>query len=113
MGNMESEFNSQKENPLAYLQVYIRSAPKSIEKELARSDNPWLACFATILTVLLGRMRLHGDELKEVLSPEGYNSAWKKLTALEKQVKELQGKREFEPPEELKQELLDKVNLFE
>lgn len=116
MKNKEFGDVSPEEAPLEYLQNIIRSAPEEIAREYAATKNTWMDCFVTILTVIKGRMALHGDKLQEILSPEGYQTALKKLQALEEQVAKLRRQypqKEPDPPVETKEELLSKANIFE
>ena len=115
MEGKKIEYTPPEKDPLKYLQEFTLGAPEIVKREYARTANPWIACFITILTVVKARTQLHKNKLEELLSPEGYRSATEKLTVLEKRVMELKKqypKKEPNPPEEIKQELFDGVNIF-
>lgn len=115
MESMEPEFNSPKESPLEKLQNVIKRAPENIEREYTASPNSWTACFKSILTVLLARMQLYENKLRETLPPEGYERALGKLRILIEEAVKLEKQfpaKEHDPPAETKQALLDKLDIF-
>ncbi len=107
---------SPKEAPLEYLQKIIKNAPERIKKEYATTENTWLSCLITVLTIIRLRMLLHKAKLEELLSPEVHKTAMAKLAALERRVKELKKQypqKETDPPDKIKEELLKAANIFE
>ena len=115
MNNKEPLSRFTEKASLEYLQEIIRNSPEGIAREYATTPNPWLACFVTRLTVLMGRMQLHEAELKRVLTPERYQETVEKLSTLDQRVRELKeqySNKETDPPENIKQELLQKLNIF-
>lgn len=116
MENKEFQYSSPQEAPLEYLREFIQSAPARVETEYDKpTTNSWVACFITLLQVVKGQMLMHRDELQRILSREVYQSAMEKFKTLEKRVVKLQEqypKRKIDPPEEVKRELFNQVDIF-
>jgi len=98
---------------LEQLQEAIRNAPQSIEEEFSRTANPWLACFGSSAFVV--ETYLSSPRVKELLSPEQYTRAEERMEELKERLYELKERypnKENVPPENIKQELLSKLDIL-
>lgn len=90
------------------LKEFVENAPSRLEDELAKTKNPWLACFKSAIFGLAGHIaffeqtgKLTGIELVE----------WQeRLAAIAAFTKEVQIQYGWNPPDEIKARLLKELN---
>jgi len=111
---MEEKAEPQREkNGLEELQDIIAGARESIEAGFKRTQNPWHACFVDKFTGI--RLFVEDPRTKVLLSPEQHQLALKRLDELEKlyrQFKKQYPERANVPPDEIKEELLSKLDVL-
>ena len=101
------------ENRLEQLKEAIRNAPQSIEEEFSRTANPWLSCFGS--SVFQVELYLGSPKTKALLSADQYTRADKRVEELKERLYELKKQYPYRkdiPPENIKQELLSKLNVL-
>jgi quinol monooxygenase YgiN len=111
--SIEKEQNHLEKTRLEELQEKIASAPGRIESEFARTGNSWLACFGSSVFVI--ETYLSSPKLERLLSPEQYQRAAQKLEELKDQLYRLKQQypdRATMPPDDVKNELLRKLDIF-
>lgn len=101
-------------NLIEEMKEMILESSKSIEAEFLRSPNPWLACFAGHLDKL--EVYLSLSNKKGLFTFDEYKKLDNKIEDLKKEVYLLR-KQYFDkdtiPPEEIKKELLKKLDIFQ
>lgn len=106
-------FESQEKNRLDELKESIRNAPERIEAEFQRTQNTWLECFGGSIFVV--ETYLASPKLQTLLSPEQHQKALDKIEELKNRHFELKAQypdKDTIPPEEIKKELLDKLDVI-
>jgi len=84
---------------------FITQSPAGIERELAGgSGNPWLACFGSRTFGLKGWIEL--ARLRKAIPQEQIEKLDKKLQAVKDKANEVKKIHGWNPPDEIKQELL-------
>jgi len=109
----ENQEPVQEKNKLEELKGIIKNAPRSTEEEFLNTTNSWLACFTS--NVFAVEIYLDSPQVKGLLSVEQnfkFNETMEELKMRLDQLKELYSAREDVPPEDIKQELLNKLNIF-
>ncbi|MFH1668032.1 MAG: hypothetical protein ABH884_03365 [Candidatus Komeilibacteria bacterium] len=92
----------------------ILDSRQKIEDEFTSTDNTWMACFITRLTILY--MRLLSSDAKSELGTEKYDVVSQKLEALNEKAVSLSNRypdKLTSPPEDIKNELLKSLNVLE
>lgn len=98
---------------LDQLREAILKAPQELEEEFARTANPWLSCFRSSIFVV--ETYLSSPKVEALLSPEAYRRALQQMEELKGQVQaleELYPDKATVPPEEVKRELLSKLDVL-
>ncbi|MEK7583619.1 MAG: hypothetical protein AAB490_00090 [Patescibacteria group bacterium] len=98
---------------LDQLQEAIANAASAIEAEFDRTTNDWLSCFGSMVFVV--DMYLSMEKVQELLSPEKHQEALSRLEKLKEHLHELRKRypeKETVPPDEIKQELLDSLDVL-
>jgi len=91
----------------------ILKSPEQIEAEFQRTANSWLDCFGS--RVFAVETFLYGKKVEEELGAEKYNEVQEKLGALKLWLNELKGRypdKSTLPPDDIKQKLLDMVDVL-
>lgn len=91
----------------------IREAPINIENEFNRTANSWLACLGSVIFAL--ETYLDSDKVKSEVGEQEYGRIMKNLEGLKEKHYDLKQEypdKETIPPEEIRQELLDMINVF-
>ena len=110
MENLESQ---KEKSRLDELKDLIADAPARIESEFSRTANDWLSCFGSSIFQI--EAYLVSPKVRMLLDPDECDLAEKRLEELKEQLHELKEKypdKETVPPEEIKQELLGKLDIF-
>lgn len=95
----------QTENLMAELRQLLDDSKSAIKREMERTpENPWLACFNTRTFILTGLIELM--EMKKATTPEKLTRIRQKLETLTKKADEIKKIHGWNPPDELKQELI-------
>jgi hypothetical protein len=92
----------------------INRAPQRIEEEFNRTTNTWLECFGSSIFQI--ETYLDMDKLKEEIGAEKHKNAITKLEELKNRhhsLKQQYPDKDTIPPENMKQELLALLNVFE
>ena len=108
---MEHEPNQR--NRLEELQEAITNSAPAIESEFNRTANDWLSCFGSRVFVI--ETYLSSKKVEELLTPEKYREVLSKLETLKNRLhalKEQYPNKETVPPEDIKQELLDSLDVL-
>jgi hypothetical protein len=101
-------------NRLEELQELIARAAPLIEAEFSRTANSWLNCFGS--KVFQVETYLSSPKVEELLSQEAYQRALSNAEALKERLHELKEQypdKATVPPDEIKQELLQALDVFE
>lgn len=101
------------QNRLEELKEAINNAPQRIEDEFKRTVNPWLSCFKSSIFVV--ETYFDSQKIKELLLTDDYSEAKERLEKLKERVFQLEEKYPIKnslPPEEIRQELLNKLNIL-
>ncbi len=109
---MESE--PKPKTRLEELQEVIINSGAAIESEFGRTANDWLSCFGSRVFII--ETYLDMKKVKELIAPEKHQEALLKLESLKERLHELKQKypnKETVPPENIKQELLDSLDILE
>ncbi len=96
------------------LREAILNAPESIEEEFTRTANSWLACFGS--SVFVVETYLFSPKVRALLSSEEYSRAEKNIENLKLrlfELKKIYPDKNTIPPDEIKQELLDKLDILQ
>lgn len=110
---MENLEPKKEKNKLEELEEIIINAPKEIEEEFAGTKNSWLACFINPVDAI--ETYLSSSRVAVLLSSEQYQRASERLEDLEREVynlKEQYPERKTIPPDEIKKELLDELDIL-
>lgn len=111
---MENPELSKEKNLLEEMKEIISQSPKGIEEEFSRTANSWLACFAGHMDVVDTYLSL--SKQTGLLSPDEYKKLDDKIENLKLKVfllrKEYPDKDTI-PPEDIKQELLKSLDIFQ
>ncbi|OGY91709.1 MAG: hypothetical protein A3B31_02225 [Candidatus Komeilibacteria bacterium RIFCSPLOWO2_01_FULL_53_11] len=108
---MENE--PQPKTGLDQLQEAIANASSAIEAEFDRTTNDWLSCFGSMVFVV--DMYLSMEKVQELLAPDKYQEALSRLKQLKERLRELREQypeKTTIPPDEIKQELLDALDVL-
>lgn len=108
---MEKE--SEPKTRLEDLQEAIANSPAAIESEFNRTANSWLACFGS--RVFIVETYLSSQKTEELLPPEKYQEALSRLEQLKQRLYELKQQypeKETTPPNEIKEELLEALDIL-
>ena len=92
----------------------ISRAVQHIEDEFVRSKNSWLECFGSSIFAL--ETYLDSDKVKTEVGDETFIEIMKKLNDLKNhhnELKQTYPDKETVPPDEIKKELLVKLNVLE
>jgi hypothetical protein len=92
----------------------ISHAAQRIEDEFARSRNSWLECFGSSIFAL--ETYLDSDKVKDGVGDAEFTKIMQKLNDLKvrhDELKQTYPDKETVPPEDIKQELLIKLNVLE
>jgi hypothetical protein len=92
--------------------VILRS-PAQIEEEFQRTANSWLACFRSSVFVI--ETYLFGKKAEDELGTKKFNTIQKKLEILKQRIYDLEQQypdKNTTPPDEIKRELLDMLNIL-
>jgi hypothetical protein len=92
----------------------IARAPQGIENEFVRTKNSWLECFGSSIFAL--ETFLDCDKVKAEIGDEQFRSIIQKIADLKdrhSKLKQLYPNKATIPPDEIKQELLKKLNVLE
>lgn len=111
--SLENQESQKEENRLEQLQEAIKHAPQSIEEEFARTANPWLSCFGS--SVFVVETYLNSPRLRAMVPQEKYAEAETRMEELKQrlyELKEIYPEKKDLPPIEIRQELLDKLDIF-
>ena len=111
--SIENQEPQQEKSRLDELQDLIAAAPARIENEFLRTANDWLSCFGS--SVFQVETYLGSPKLKALLSAEEYAKAEKRIEELKEMLYELRERypsKETIPPEDIKQELLGKLDVL-
>lgn len=111
--SIDNQEPQKEKNRLEQLREAIKNAPQSIEEEFSRTANPWLSCFGSSIFVV--ETYLSSPKIKELLSLEKYEQADKRIEGLKERVyglKELYPDKQTIVPEDIKQELLDRLDIL-
>jgi hypothetical protein len=93
-------------------QGVIQRAAQRIEDEFARSKNSWLECFGSSIFAL--ETYLDSDKVKLEVGEVVFAKIMQKLNELKERHHELkQAYKETVPPDDIKKELLNKLNVLE
>jgi hypothetical protein len=98
---------------LEELQEAIVGSASSVESEFNRTANNWLSCFGS--SVFVVETYLSSKKVEELLPPEKYQIAISRIEKLKERLSELQEQypdKETVPPDEIKQELLDGLDVL-
>ena len=71
------------ENPFEILQKIIDGGPQKIEEEFAKTTNTWAQSYASVVTILLGKIE---NGILKGVEPEKEDSIRAKIAALRKRV---------------------------
>lgn len=107
------EIEPRQKNSLEELQKTITDAASDIETELDRTANDWLSCFGSVIFRI--EIYLHMRMTKKLLPEEKHQQAQLKLGQLKERLHKLKKQypeKETVPPDEIKQELLDALNIL-
>lgn len=97
---MTGELGSKEE-----LRSLIAKAPEQIQQELTGdSGNPWSACFKSVIAGIYGRLRL-GRSCKFISDAE-FERMQTALKQVEDKSREVAKQYNWNPPEDLRQELI-------
>jgi len=111
---MES-FESQKQlSRVEEARGVIQRAAQHIEDEFARSNNSWLECFGSSIFAL--ETYLDSDKVEAEVGTEAYTEIKKKLNDLKErhyELKQAYPDKKTVPPDDIKNELLVKLNILE
>src|SRR3989344_5336884 len=98
---------------LEQLQEAIVNSAFAIESEFDRTANDWLSCFGSRVFVI--ETYLSSNRVRELLASEKYQEALSRLERLKERLHELRERypeKEPVPPDEIKQELLDALDIL-
>lgn len=98
---------------LQELSELIADAAVRVEREFARTENSWLACFGN--SVFLIETHLSSQHLRTLISAEEYQRARERLELLKTEVNSLKERfpsRDTTPPEDLKHALLTALDVL-
>lgn len=110
---MENLEPKKEKNKLEELEEMIINAPKEIEKEFAETGNSWLACFTNSVDAI--ETYLWSPRVAGLLSHEQHQRASERLEELKREVYDLKKQypeRKTTPPDEIKKELLGKLDIL-
>jgi len=100
-------------NDFELLQEAIALSPQEIEREFANTDNIWLACVNTRLTIIMNYLGL--SQMESLIDKETEVVAQEKAQVLAQEVLKLQnvyGEKSSVIPEEIKQDILSRLNVL-
>jgi hypothetical protein len=98
---------------LEQLEEAIANSAASIELEFSRTANSWLSCFGSRVFVV--ETLLSSPKVEELLPVEKYQEALSKLELVKErlyQLKQIYPDKETVPPEEVKEELLQSLEII-
>lgn len=103
-----------KENITEIMKEIIKNAPEKIENEFAKGFNSWLACFGSKIFQL--ETELLTAKRRREITEEEYKNMRDRIEELKFRRYELE--KEYDtvekiPPDEIKGELIKKLNIFE
>ncbi len=107
------EPSSKEKTRLEMLQDVIAGAREGIEAEFKRTVNPWLSCFGS--RVFAAELYLESPKTKALLPADKYQQALDRLEELKQRLWDL--KKQYPekadiPPDEIKEELLKKLDFL-
>lgn len=111
---MESFESKKQPSRIEEARDVIQRAAQRIEDEFARSKNSWLECFGSSIFVL--ETYLDSDKVKLEVGEAAFFKIMQKLNDLKERHHELKQDypdKETVPPDNIKKELLDKLNVLE
>ncbi|MDO8582304.1 MAG: hypothetical protein Q7S16_05540 [bacterium] len=91
----------------------ILKSPEQIEEQFRRTANSWLACFGSRVFAI--ETYLFGKKVEDELGSEKYNAVLQKLEALKQKLYDLKQQypdKHTIPPDEIKQELLNLLDVL-
>jgi len=97
----------------AELQETIANSAFAIESEFDKTANDWLSCFGSRVFVI--ETYLSSKKVEELLLPEKHQKALSKLEALKEQLRTLKKRypsKDTIPPEDIKQDLLNDLDVL-
>ena len=112
---MKESFEKQEKTNLENIKEAIANSPQKIQDEFERSENDWFACYRSRLSVI--RMYLHFIKEEGSLPEDECEALEKRLEDLKAKVIEFEKshsrEKEPQPTEEIRQELLDGLDIFQ
>lgn len=111
---MENQEKNTGEERLRQLQEVISSAPQRIEQEFQKGLNPWASCLGSVLFRI--EAYLASPLVEAVVPAEKYQEALRRLEELKEKtldLKERYPEKEGVPPEEVKEEFLKALDVFQ
>ena len=113
MEQIKKEKREPEESRVDMAKDAISSGAEGIKAEFQRTKNSWLACFGGRLDAI--ETYLSSEKAKNEFETEEYNAVQEKLETLKRRVNNLKQQypnRNTVPPDEIKQELLDMLDVL-
>ncbi|MDD3102033.1 MAG: hypothetical protein PHE59_02720 [Patescibacteria group bacterium] len=110
---MENFEKQSSENRINEIKNTISKSSEGIEKEFQRTVNSWLACFTSRVFAI--EIMMSDKKVEDELGLEKYNTAQEKLEILKQKLFDLKQQypdRNTVPPDEIKQELLEMLDIL-
>ena len=110
---MEYSENKMQLSRIEEAQGVIKRAPQRIEEEFSRSQNSWLECFGSSIFAI--ETYLDSDKVKAEIGEEKFKNVLQKLDDLKvkhAKFKEVYPNRSTIPPVEIRQELIEELNVL-
>jgi len=111
--SVENQEPAHEKNRLEEIKDIIKDASGSTEEEFLSTPNSWLACFTSSAFVV--ETYFNSSKVKNLISSDEYNRADERIEELKTrlvELKELYPSKEDIPPEDIKQELFSKLDIF-
>jgi len=110
---MEKYRPEQPESRVAAAKRIIAESPKAIENECRRTKNSWPECFGSRVFPI--ETYLNSDKVKAELGEEKYAAVMTSLADLKDRLHELKQQypdKNAPPPEEVKKQMLEQLNVL-